>query len=92
MLMLLMMLMLRVQQGFNFQAGLKHVTIDNLTSHLHVLLGREDGARLMQAYSIRPDMDPNLFWRRIMEMGGDMVFSREFLLVPLSSPSPFHFP
>jgi hypothetical protein len=85
------MTILVLQQGFNFQAGLKHVTIDNLISHLDVLLGREVGARLMQAYSIQPGMDPNLFWRRIMELGGDMVFSRECPLVSFCCLSIFAF-
>ncbi|KAB5546911.1 Alpha/Beta hydrolase protein [Coniochaeta sp. 2T2.1] len=65
-----------VFEGFSFAPDVKHVTPIALSKYLQQLLGFVDAARAMAAYSISEDMDLNLFRTRVMQLGGDMVFSQ----------------
>lgn len=58
---------------------MKTVTFEATKAHLEQVVGADDAAQILKAYNISDDIDPNLFWTRIMKLGGDAIFSRKYL-------------
>jgi hypothetical protein len=58
---------------------MKAVTFQAIKAHLEQLVGTDDTAQILKAYNISDDIDPNLFWTKIMKLGGDAIFSRKYI-------------
>ncbi|KAH8813305.1 Alpha/Beta hydrolase protein [Xylogone sp. PMI_703] len=62
-------------EGWIFNGTTQLVNRDKFIDFTTTQLGQHHASKLLGAYDITPDMDPNKFWTQLMYLMGDMTFS-----------------